>query len=192
MADKTIGELPAIISLDDDALLVVEQQGQAVKLSGAQLKDYAALDIVSVAAETLPAGSEATAEYDKTTKTLSLGIPAGDDGSPGAAGNGIASVTLKSGTHAAGTTDVYTITYTDGTTFDFSVYNGADGEGAGDMLKSVYDPSNKARDIFEYAEAVSHKVTVISATSTDVQYPSAKAVYDAIQTEITGAWEDSY
>ena len=46
----------------------------------------------------------------------------------GAAGNGIASIALKSGTHAAGTTDTYEITFTDGTTFDFFVYNGAKGD----------------------------------------------------------------
>ena len=39
----------------------------------------------------------------------------------GASGNGIASIALKSGTHAAGTTDTYEITFTDGTTFDFFV-----------------------------------------------------------------------
>ena len=45
----------------------------------------------------------------------------------GTAGNGIASIALKSGTHAPGTTDTYEITFTDGTTFDFFVYNGATG-----------------------------------------------------------------
>lgn len=51
----------------------------------------------------------------------------GDKGNKGADGRGITSVTLKSGTHAAGTTDTYTITFTDGTTADFEVTNGADG-----------------------------------------------------------------
>ena len=71
----------------------------------------------------------------------------------GASGNGIASIALKSGTHAAGTTDTYEITFTDGTTFDFLVYNGANGTGAGDMLASIYDPHGKAQDIFAYADA---------------------------------------
>ena len=57
----------------------------------------------------------------------------GDTGNTGATGNGIASVTWTSGTHAPGTTDVYTITFTDGTSSTFSVYNGADGGGSGGL-----------------------------------------------------------
>lgn len=51
----------------------------------------------------------------------------------GEAGKGITSITLQSGNHAPGTTDTYKITYTDGSTETFSVYNGADGEGSGDF-----------------------------------------------------------
>lgn len=54
----------------------------------------------------------------------------GDTGNTGATGNGIASVVLTSGNHAAGTTDTYTITFTDATTTTFGVYNGANGTGA--------------------------------------------------------------
>ena len=82
----------------------------------------------------------------------------------GAAGNGIASISLKSGTHAAGTTDTYEITFTNGTTFDFLVYNGADGAGSGDMKASVYDPQGKAQDIFAYADAKSNKAVAFTVT----------------------------
>lgn len=41
MADKNIGLLPSATELYDDSLLVVEQQGVAVKLSGAQFKQFA-------------------------------------------------------------------------------------------------------------------------------------------------------
>ena len=41
MADKTIGELPAVTSLDGDSLFVAQQQGQAVKVSGSQLIQFA-------------------------------------------------------------------------------------------------------------------------------------------------------
>lgn len=51
----------------------------------------------------------------------------GNTGATGAAGKGIASVVLTGGNHEAGTTDTYTITFTDSTTATFSVYNGADG-----------------------------------------------------------------
>ena len=71
----------------------------------------------------------------------------GDIGDTGATGNGIESITLVSGNHAAGTTDTYRITFTNGETADFTVYNGANGEGAGDMLWEEFNarlnPSGK-------------------------------------------------
>lgn len=42
-------------------------------------------------------------------------------------GRGIVSIKRTSGTGAAGTTDTYTITYSDATTSTFKVYNGKDG-----------------------------------------------------------------
>lgn len=72
-------------------------------------------------------------------------------GSVGITGNGIDSIVLFSGDHSPGTTDTYRITFTDTTTFDFTVYNGADGvdgTGSGDMLKSVYDPDNDGKIAF--------------------------------------------
>lgn len=78
--------------------------------------------------------------------------PAGPKGDTGDTGNGIASIERTSGTGAAGTTDTYTITMTDGSTSTFQVYNGADGTGAGDMLKSVYDPQGKNTDVFNYVD----------------------------------------
>lgn len=86
---------------------------------------------------------------------LVFGLPKGDTGAPGprgATGNGISGIALKSGNHAPGTNDVYTITLTDGTTYDFAVYNGANGAGAGDMLASVYDPQGKHQDVFKYVD----------------------------------------
>ena len=75
----------------------------------------------------------------------------GDIGDTGATGNGIESVTLVSGNHAAGTTDTYRITFTNGETADFTVYNGANGEGAGDMLweefNNRFNPANKSGQI---------------------------------------------
>lgn len=41
MADKNIGSLPNAAEMSDDALLVIEQQGAAHNLRGAQLKKYA-------------------------------------------------------------------------------------------------------------------------------------------------------
>jgi len=69
----------------------------------------------------------------------------GTDGDNGSNGRGITTIQRTSGTGAAGTTDIYTITYSDSTTSTFNVYNGADGEGSGDMLKSVYDTDNDGK-----------------------------------------------
>ena len=41
MADKTIGSLPAATTVDDDSLFVCEQQGTAMKTTGAQWKGFA-------------------------------------------------------------------------------------------------------------------------------------------------------
>lgn len=54
-------------------------------------------------------------------------------------GVGIARIERTAGNGAAGTTDTYTVFLTDNRTYDFTVYNGADGTGAGDMMASVYD-----------------------------------------------------
>ena len=79
--------------------------------------------------------------------------PQGGKGNKGDTGASIQSVTRTAGTGAAGTTDTYTITMTDGTVGGtFAVYNGQDGQGSGDMSKAVYDPQNKAQDVFAYAD----------------------------------------
>ena len=49
------------------------------------------------------------------------------NGSKGSDGVGIQSIDKTAGSGAAGTTDTYTITFTDNSTFDFRVYNGRNG-----------------------------------------------------------------
>ena len=58
------------------------------------------------------------------------GIPfgRGEKGDTGDTGVGISSITRTSGTGASGSTDTYTITLTDLTTHEFTVYNGADSD----------------------------------------------------------------
>lgn len=68
-------------------------------------------------------GTSKTFEYDIVDGTN------GTNGTDGADGRGIVSIERTAGTGAAGTTDTYTITYTDNTTSTFSVYNGQDGTG---------------------------------------------------------------
>lgn len=113
-----------------------------------------------VEAVTLETGEPATVSKSLVDNVYKLvfGLPRGSTGATGpqgATGNGISGIALKSGNHAPGTSDVYTITLTDGTTFDFEVYNGANGQGAGDMLASVYDPQGKRTDVYKYADNAS-------------------------------------
>lgn len=110
-----------------------------------------AIENLTVNARTLEAGSSATVEKSiiDGVVNLLLGIPRGEVGATGA---NIASITKTSGNGAPGTIDTYTVTLTDGSTSTFEVYNGKDGQGSGDMSKSVYDPQNKATDVFKYVD----------------------------------------
>lgn len=56
-------------------------------------------------------------------------------------GNGIASITLQSGTHAPGTADAYKITFDNGEYTTFSVYNGMNGAGSVDTVNGK-DPDD--------------------------------------------------
>lgn len=113
-----------------------------------------AIEDMEVSADTLPAGEPASAT--KTTENgvvhLAFGLPEGAKGAKGDPGSSIQSVERTAGTGAAGTVDTYTITLTDGTTYSFQVYNGADGTGSGDMLKSIYDTENRNTDVFKYVD----------------------------------------
>lgn len=91
-------------------------------------------------------GQRATRGYDyletnSTTVTFTSGLALNDrvlflvgtevttgmPGDPGEDGRGIVSIIRTAGTGAAGSTDTYTITFTDATTSAFTVVNGADG-----------------------------------------------------------------
>ena len=83
MADKAISELTQATEITDSDLFVLQQGDTAKKLSGSTLKGYVVMDVVSAEAQTLPAGSEATANYNKANKTLQIGIPTGATGATG-------------------------------------------------------------------------------------------------------------
>ena len=86
MADKAISDLTQATQITNEDLFVLEQSGEAKKLKGATLLDFVTLSVVKVTVTTLPAGSSATATYDKSTGTLALGIPQGNKGDTGATG----------------------------------------------------------------------------------------------------------
>lgn len=54
----------------------------------------------------------------------------------------IVSIVQTSGTHAAGSSDVYRITFNDGDVFDFSVYNGANGLGSVSTVSGIQADGN--------------------------------------------------
>ena len=51
----------------------------------------------------------------------------------------IQDIRLTKGDHSPGTTDIYTVHMTDGSTYTISVYNGLNGTGAGDVLGISFD-----------------------------------------------------
>ena len=167
---------------------------------------------LSVSATGLPYGSDPTVTYSTEDRAIAFGIPQGPQGEKGDTGDtgpqgpqgekgdtggdgvGITSISLLSGTHAPGTTDTYRITLTDGSTQDFTVYNGADGSGSGDMSKSIYDPTNKNADAFDYnnftnTPTIPTVPTVVSAFTNDAGYvtsdgvPTVSNTYSATSTD---------
>ena len=81
----------------------------------------------------------------------------------GLQGIGVATVIKTSGNGAPGTTDIYTITLTDGRETTFTVYNGKDGTGSGDMVSDIYDKNKIVADaggIAEYVEEHGTKVII--------------------------------
>lgn len=57
----------------------------------------------------------------------------------GPAGTGVRDIRLTNGDHSPGTTDIYTVTLTDGTATNISVYNGRNGTGSGDLSGISFD-----------------------------------------------------
>lgn len=91
-------------------------------------KDYTdGADGVSptVAVSAITGGHRISITDKSGTKTVD--VMDGEDGNPGDPGRGIKSITRTSGNGAAGTTDTYTIAYTDNTTSTFTVRNGSNG-----------------------------------------------------------------
>lgn len=92
----------------------------------------------------------------------------GSQGDTGPTGNGIASIT-KTGT--SGLVDTYTITFTNGNTTTFTVTNGQDGQGAGDMTKAVYDSDDAVNNAGGIAAYVHDDLI------TEAQWAQIQALY---------------
>ena len=102
MADKSVNDLIAATFINDDDLFLLQQNSEAKKLPGKLLKGFVTFDVLSVTVTTLPAGSQASASYNSSTKALMLGIPAGAIGDTGPA-NTLTIGTVESGTVASAT-----------------------------------------------------------------------------------------
>lgn len=59
MADKTIGDLPLAATVQDDSLIPVEQQGEAMHMTGAQFKAFARGSVQEYVTEAQTAANEA-------------------------------------------------------------------------------------------------------------------------------------
>jgi len=130
------------------------------------------------AAGVWPAGVSLVGPTGATGATGATGVtgatgPQGPTGATGAAGQSIDHVSRTAGNGAAGTTDTYTVWGDAGATINlgtFSVYNGANGAGAGDMTIAVYDPTGKSADAFSMtnmAEGATNKI-LTAAERTDI------------------------
>lgn len=109
----------------------------------------------------------------------------------GLTGVGIESWERTDGNGAAGTADTYTLTLTDGREFTYKVYNGADGEGAGDMRKDVYDTKNRNTDIFDYVDeaiaGVQPELEFDDVPTEGSQNPvTSNGIYEALKTAGSG------
>lgn len=119
-------------------------KGAAEAAAGAALGAKSAIEAMSATVSGLPAGSapSVTKSTAAGVTNLAFEIPEGEQGEQGPRGYSVAEVVKTSGTGAAGTIDTYAVKLNDAAMTvagTFSVQNGADGEGAGDMLASLYD-----------------------------------------------------
>lgn len=100
------------------------------------------------------------------------GVP-GTNGTAGEDGVSVTGVVLQS---TSGKVKTYRMSFSDGSHFDFQVTDGADGEGAGDMLKSVYDTDNDG--VVDSAETLKG----LTASVTELNYMDG--VTSAVQAQL--------
>ena len=70
MADKTIGQLPAIASLDDASLIPVEQSGSAGKMTGLQFKTFAQNAVAAQVTRAEDAADDAEDSADRAAQVV--------------------------------------------------------------------------------------------------------------------------
>ena len=133
-------------------------------------------DIEIGTVDTLEPGQDATADITGTTPnlTLSLGIPKGQPGTS------VSRIQRTSGTGAPGTTDTYTMyDSNDDAIGTFTVYNGANGAGAGDMMADGSVPMTGPLNMG------GNKITNLGAPGADTD-AVRKSDLDAVADEVDG------
>jgi len=107
-----IQESPSVLVTVDESVTNVTTGSSAVNVS----IDQSSTTSVLVSADQGPQGVKGNTGDTGAASTVA-----------GPTGNGISNITRTSGNGAAGTTDTFTITYTNGSTTTFQVYNGTNG-----------------------------------------------------------------
>ena len=116
---------------------------------------------------------------------------AGAQGPTGAAGRGVSSVVLTSGDHSPGTLDTYTMYFTDSTSMQFMVYNGADGkEGApgkdgadgSDAQAIVYTINGKGADAQNNFAVTPEGIGAAKSEHAHSGYAAAEHTHDYVPT----------
>lgn len=198
MADKTIGDLQAVNIGDlplapdiyDSALVPVEFQGSAMRITGAQWKTYAQAAVAGSvqeaseyaaaaadAAKTAEDARDAVATLEVTAETLSPDKSATADtslvdgkyvialglpkGATGDQGVSITKIERTEGDGAPGTADTYTITLTDDSKTTFQVYNGQDGTVAFESLTDEQRAELKG-DAFTYEDFTEEQLAALT------------------------------
>ena len=127
-----------------------------------------AIENLDVSSKTLETGQDATVKKYIVEGIVHFlfGLPRGERGEQGEKGSSIDKIERTSGNGAPGTTDTYTITTSDQKQYTFTVYNGADGLGSGDMKAAVYDPDGTQKPIpyslSDIAEDAQHRTVTDS------------------------------
>ena len=172
-ADNTSSETP---SVDVQSSGPDTAKNFTFAFSGLKGKTGETPDIEIGTVDTLEPGQDATADITGTTPnlTLSLGIPKGQPGTS------VSRIQRTSGTGAAGTTDTYTMyDSNDDAIGTFTVYNGANGAGAGDMMADGSVPMTGPLNMG------GNKITNLGAPGADTD-AVRKSDLDAVAAEVDG------
>ena len=172
-ADNTSSETP---SVDVQSSGPDTAKNFTFAFTGLKGKPGETPDIEIGTVDTLEPGQDATADITGTTPnlTLSLGIPKGQPGTS------VSRIQRTSGTGAAGTTDTYTMyDSNDDAIGTFTVYNGANGAGAGDMMADGSVPMTGPLNMG------GNKITNLGAPGADTD-AVRKSDLDAVAAEVDG------